>query len=106
MLCTIYSVSPTDYPYKAYISNCLTYNTLVKACQLTQEGWYNDLSSHMDSSSANTGFTERMNLFRKDGDENGAYKSEGTTFIGNRIRCTIFLTVLSNPYYYSFPLLL
>ena len=61
----------------------MTYNTIVKACQLTQEGWYNDLASHMDNSSANTGLIERMNLFRKDGDENGVYKSEGTTFIGN-----------------------
>ena len=75
--------SSSNYPYKAYISNCLTYNTIVKACQLTQEGWYNDLASHMDNSSANTGLIERMNLFRKDGDENGVYKSEGTTFIGN-----------------------
>ena len=33
------SVSPNNYPYKAYISNCLTYSTVVKSAQLACQGW-------------------------------------------------------------------
>ena len=59
------TVSPNNYPYKAYISNCLTYSASVKAAQLACQGWYTDLASHMDPSENNTGWGERCNLFKK-----------------------------------------
>ena len=76
------TVSPSHYPYKAYITNTLTYSTEVKSAQLQTQGYYGDTSEHMDSSSDNSGFQERMNLFRKDFDPVNDYKADGTTFFG------------------------
>ena len=76
------TVSPNNYPYKAYISNCLTYSASVKASQLACQGWYTDLASHMDPVANNTGWSERFNLFKKDYDPRGEFRSNGTTFCG------------------------
>ena len=59
------TVSPNNYPYKAYIANCLTYSASVKAAQLACQGWYSDLGSHMLPGDLNTGWSERCNLFKK-----------------------------------------
>ena len=76
------SVSPNNYPYKAYISNCLTYSTFVKSAQLACQGWYTDTSSHMDSSENNIGWVERSNLFKVDYDPRKEFKPNGTTLFG------------------------
>ena len=59
------TVAPSSYPYKCYISNVLTYSTEVKSAQLQTQGFYPDTSEHMEASSDNAGFTDRMSLFRK-----------------------------------------
>ena len=76
------TVSPNNYPYKAYISNCLTYSATVKSAQLACQGWYSDLCSYMDPNENNTGWTDRRDLFKKDYDPRGDYKSSGTTLFG------------------------
>jgi len=68
------------YPYKAYISNALTYDTWVKDCQLSAQGWYSDSDSHMEAVSGNDGFKLRCNLFREDFEANNAYRKEGACF--------------------------
>lgn len=68
------------YPYKAYISNLLTYDTFVKAHQLSQQGWYTDTAGHMEPSDENDGFSQRSNLFRDDFDNTKPYRSEGAQF--------------------------
>ena len=74
--------SANNYPYKAYITNTLTYPTIVKSSQLQTEGYYSDLSNHMGPVSTNNGFVERNNLFRKNGKAEDEYKTEGVRFIG------------------------
>ena len=76
------TVAPNNYPYKAYISNCLTYSQSVKACQLSTQGWFSDLGTHMGAGDLNIGWTERSNLFRKNFDPRGAFKANGTTLFG------------------------
>lgn len=77
------TVSPNNYPYKAYISNCLTYSASVKAAQLGCQGWYTDLASHMDPGESNVGWGERCGLFKKDYDNiRGEFRPNGATFFG------------------------
>jgi hypothetical protein len=76
------TISPSHYPYKAYISNVLTYSTEVKTAQLQTHGFYPDTYDHMEAEDDNSGFSDRMSLFRKDFDSNGEYKSDGTTLFG------------------------
>ncbi len=76
------TVTANNYPYKAYISNCLTYSSYVKAAQLNCQGWYSDLGQHMGPVEVNSGFVERSNLFRKNYDPRSEYKATGTTLIG------------------------
>ena len=76
------TVSPNNYPYKAYIANCLTYSASVKAAQLACQGWYTDLATHMDGSANNTGWGERCNLFKKSYDPRGEFRPNGVTFFG------------------------
>jgi len=76
------TVSPSNYPYKSYISNCLTYNNLVKAAQLSTQGWYSDLSGHFGPEATNSGWVERMNLFRVKYSEDGEYRKNGITLFG------------------------
>jgi hypothetical protein len=74
--------SPSCYGFKAYISDVLTYSTQVKSAQLASQGFYPDLSEHMDPVDDKSGFTDRMCLFRKKYDETADYKSDGTTLFG------------------------
>jgi len=75
--------SPSDYPYKCYISNALTYSTIVKGSQLQSVGYYGDLSGHFDEFEDNSGFMSRNSLFREDfGSTDQNYRQEGATFIG------------------------
>jgi hypothetical protein len=74
--------SASNYPYKAYINNTLSYPSIVKVAQLQTEGFYPDISPHMDTSTHNTGWLERNNLFRKNNEATGAYKSDGVRFFG------------------------
>jgi hypothetical protein len=76
------SVSPGNYPYKAYITNCLTYPTIVKSSHLQTQGWYTDLSAHMGPSLSNSGFTERSQLFREKFNARNSYRADGATFFG------------------------
>jgi hypothetical protein len=76
------SVSPGNYPYKAYISNCLTYSSFVKAAQLSSQGWSSDLGAHMGPSENNSGFTERANYFRIGFDQRNECKPDGAVFFG------------------------
>ena len=76
------SVSPNNYPYKAYIANCLTYSSFVKSAQLSCQGWYSDTATHMGAGAANIGWVERSNLFRDNYDENKNFKYNGTTLFG------------------------
>ncbi len=74
------TTSANNYPYKAYIANCLTYSTFVKAAQLACQGWYSDLGNHMGPVEENSGFMERSNLFRTLFDPRSEYTT--TTVIG------------------------
>lgn len=74
--------SASSYPYKAYITNTLTYSTIAKNAQLQSEGYYADLSAHMEPGTNNGGFEERCKLFRKLDKIDGEYKSEGVRFFG------------------------
>jgi hypothetical protein len=80
--------SPDDYQYKAYITSCLSYSTLVKGAQLQSQGYYGDLAGHFGPVDENTGFNERNALFRvnyeepKEGSNAGSYRPEGTVFMG------------------------
>ncbi len=77
------TVAPSNYPYKAYITNCLTYGPSVKNAQLSCQGWYSDLGLHMGPvPGTNTGYTERNQLFREKYQENGPYRRSGATFFG------------------------
>ena len=74
--------SASGYPYKAYITNTLTYPAFVKVTQLTTEGYYQDLAPHMGPVANNTGFEERCNIFRQDKKAENPYKTEGVRFFG------------------------
>jgi hypothetical protein len=77
------TVSPNNYPYKAYITNCLTYSPAVKSAQLSCQGWYTDLGNHMGPEvGTNSGFTERNQLFRENHKETGPYRRSGVTLFG------------------------
>lgn len=70
------------YPYKAYISNTLSYDDFVKANQLSTQGYYKDFAGHMNVLN-NSGFDSRNNLFRKSFDPLQPYREDGAVFIAN-----------------------
>jgi len=74
--------APGYYPYKCYISNVLTYSTIVKGSQLQSQGYYQDLSGHFDDLTENTGFASRNILFRKGYETESDYRDDGVTLIG------------------------
>lgn len=63
-----------NYPYKAYITNLFSFDSSVKAAQLSLHGWSTDYSSHMGPSSDNTGFSERAEWFRKNYDSSEDFR--------------------------------
>jgi hypothetical protein len=75
-------VSPSNYPYKSYITNCLTYSSLVKAAQLSTHGWYGDFSGHFGPEETNSGWTERCQLFRENYKDTKPYRKNGITLFG------------------------
>jgi hypothetical protein len=76
------TISPNNYGYKAYMSDVLSYSSQIKSAQLATQGYYSDLSDHMGPVDDNSGFTDRMCMFRKGFDENGVYRPDGTTLFG------------------------
>lgn len=74
--------NPTYYPYKAYITNCLTYSASYKACQLSTEGYFQDFPGHMGPADVNSGFVERNLLFRVGNKAGAAYNPNGVRFFG------------------------
>jgi len=74
--------NPSYYPYKAYITNCLTYGTQYKASQLSCEGYYQDYFPHMEPEDNSTGFEERNLLFRKGHISTAEYDPKGARFFG------------------------
>jgi len=74
------STSSNHYPYKSYITTCLTYSSMAKNSHLNTQGYYQDLSSHMGPVDSNTGWVERKNLFRDENDATKAYWPGGSTF--------------------------
>ncbi len=77
------TVAPNNYPYKAYITNCLTYGPAVKNAQLSCQGWYADLGGHMGpTAGTNTGFTQRNQLFRVNHKDGNPYRPSGVTLFG------------------------
>jgi hypothetical protein len=77
------TVSPNHYPYKAYITNCLTYGPSAKSAQLSCQGWYSDMGNHMGPvPGTNAGYTERNQLFRQNYKEGAPYRPTGTTLFG------------------------
>ena len=76
------TTSSSNYPYKAYITSTLSYPSIVKVAQLQTDGYYPDISGHMDTSINNGGFNERNQLFRKERTTTSEYKPEGARFFG------------------------
>jgi len=74
--------APAYYPYKSYITNVLTYSTIVKGAQLQTQGFYPDMSGHFDSLDDNNGFASRNLLFRKGFETDAEYRKDGTFLIG------------------------
>lgn len=74
--------SASSYPYKAYISNCLTYSTIVKGSQLQSQGYYADTAVHFDALENNSGFMSRNALFRQGFVKTNEYREDGATFFG------------------------
>lgn len=85
------TTSGEHYPFKAYITNTITFSNLIKACQLSLGGYESDTGGSMNADSTNTGWSERILLFKEDGDLQKDYLKNGTTFI-SRLQhdlCTI-----------------
>ncbi len=76
------TVSPSNYPYKSYISNCISYSNLVKAAQLSTQGWYGDFSGSFGPVDENSGWVERSQLFRVNYDASKEYRKNGITLFG------------------------
>jgi hypothetical protein len=81
------SVTPGNYPYKSYITNCLTYASPEKSSHLETQGWVSDTSGYFSPTTTNIGWKERVAAFRKGfkigttGNET-EYRSGGYTLIG------------------------
>jgi hypothetical protein len=57
--------SNKDYPYKAYLSTLLSYDTSAKETQLQSQGFFKDDGDDMDKIANNTGAYHRAKLFAK-----------------------------------------
>ena len=76
------TTSESHYPYKAYITHCLTFSSEVKACQLSAQGYYSDLGGHFGPENSNSGFLTRSQLFREEGKATKPYSANGTRVFG------------------------
>lgn len=79
---TLVTKNSSYYPYRAYITNCLTYSSAYKAAQLITEGYVQDLHLHMGPETGNSGFIERCSMFRKNNKANEEYNPQGVRFFG------------------------
>ena len=52
--------STNTYPYRAYLETLLSYGPAAKGSQLQGALWYKDTAGHMDSTSYNSGYTNRQ----------------------------------------------
>jgi hypothetical protein len=75
------NVSKIGYPYKAYISNCLSYNNAVKATHLVTQGWYSDLVS-FGPDAGNSGHESRRTQFHENYDLGKPFRRTGVTLFG------------------------
>lgn len=78
----LFSTNSTDYHYKSYICTTLTFPMNVKANQLQASGFVSDSSGFFNDCTANTGFTQRNNMFRVGGLAANDYRKSGAEFIG------------------------
>ena len=76
------STNSNNYPYKSYISTCLTYSAMAKNSHLNTQGYYQDLSSHMGPGETNSGWKDRRDLFREGQESTNVFRAGGTTFFG------------------------
>jgi hypothetical protein len=75
------TASKIGYPYKAYISNCLSYNNAIKATHLATQGWYSDTGSFLGDDT-NSGFESRCIQFHENYDLEKPYRRTGVTLFG------------------------
>jgi hypothetical protein len=78
------STAPDNYCYKAYITNLLSYPGYAKSTHLQLQGYADDTPNFFDSAESrnNFGFGIRNDMFRKNFDDNLAYRPEGAQFCG------------------------
>lgn len=76
--------SPSLYPYKSYISTMLTYSSECRNSHVSTAGWSDDLGGHMGPEATNSGWSERVSYFKKNGTEGnpGEYFSHGFSVMG------------------------
>ena len=67
---------------------------------MSQQGWYTDLSSNMESDNNNSGFSQRNNAFRKNFKTNEIYRQEGQLLAAYIEKESIF--IITDNYEISF----
>ena len=79
----------SNYRYKAYLINLLSYDTSAKAAHLQCEGWYDDQPGFWDPTSVTltqcTGWTSRRNLFTKPATDNNPHYLRNETVFSARL---------------------
>lgn len=78
------SASSSDYHYKAYISNALTFNLNCKTSHMITQGWVNDEAKFFDDclGGNNGGFKSRSENFREGNIQENEYRDDGAEFYG------------------------
>lgn len=81
---TLITVDPSNYAYKAYILNALTYSFISKDSHLQSQGFFSDEFDNFDETSIekNSGFGQRCTLFRKKFNTANDYREDGALFFG------------------------
>jgi len=73
----------SDYNYKSYIANAISYPLGSKTTHMQTQGWYSDSAGSFDDcTTSNTGFIQRNLLFRDENDATKKYSDEGAHFVG------------------------
>jgi hypothetical protein len=77
------SLSPGLYPYKAYITNCLTYGSEAKGSHLQTQGWYVDtIETDCEPGDNNLGWESRRDILHENYDKTKPFRKDGVTFFG------------------------
>lgn len=77
------TVNDSDYPYKAYITNLMTYPITCKSSQLIIQGWDSDLNGFFDDvTSSNAGFTNRTAYLKQGNAFENSYRPDGALYFG------------------------